>query len=35
MMVVLVKEFSEQEKEVISKTYISDEEVEKVLGGDR
>ena len=32
---VLVKEFSEQEKEVITRSYISDEEVEKVFQGRR
>ncbi len=28
---VLVKEFSEQEKEIITKSYVAEEEVEKVL----
>ncbi len=28
---VLVKEFSDDEKEIITKTYVSDEEVSKIL----
>jgi len=28
---ILVKEFSDQERETITKTYVSDEEVNKIL----
>lgn len=30
---VLVKEFSEQEKEIMTRSYVAEEEVEKVLRG--